>query len=101
MHSKIFQSRHTSYDITYEPVTIENYLNYMRSKKTPVQWFVVCANCPVLGCSPDGTVVDPNCEDSFGLLEVKCPETKFHVTPLEACVDPQFFVKGLATCAIL
>ena len=34
-------------------------------------------------------------EDPFGLLEVKCPEIKFHVTPLEACVDPQFFCERI------
>lgn len=34
---------------------------------------------------------DPNCEDPFGLLEVKCPETKFQVSPLDACSDPKFF----------
>ena len=54
---------------------------------------VVCAKGLVLGCSPDGTeVIYPNCEDAFGLLVVKCPEAKFHVTPLEDCVDPQFYV---------
>ena len=45
---------------------------------------------PILASSPDAGVVDFGCERHFGLAEVKCPETKFHVTPLEACEDPTF-----------
>ena len=45
---------------------------------------------PILAGSPDARVVDFGCERHFGLAEVKCPETKFHVTPLEACEDPTF-----------
>lgn len=29
----------------------------------------------------------------FGLAEVKCPHTKFHVIPLDACSDPTFFME--------
>ena len=31
----------------------------------------------------------------FGLAEVKCPETKFQVTPLDACQDPNFFCEDI------
>ena len=95
MCPKTFHSRHTAHGIKYEPVAIDRYHKYMHSQKTPVHvfksGFVVCTNCPILGCSPDGKVIDPNCEDPFGLLEVKCPETKFQVSPLDACSDPKFF----------
>ena len=78
--------------LNYEPVAIDKYHKYMHSQKTPVHvfktGFVVCTNCPILGCSPDAKVIDPNCEDPFGLLEVKCPETKFQVSPLDACSGP-------------
>ena len=71
------------------------YHKYMHSQKTPVHvfksGFVVCTHSPILGCSPDGKVIHPNCEDPFGLLEVKCPETKFQVSPLDACSDPKSF----------
>ena len=43
-----------------------------------------------LGCSPDGKVVDSVSRDQFGLAEVKCPSSKFNVTPEEACSDPSF-----------
>lgn len=103
IHPKTFQSRYTAHGTKYEPVAIENYLNYMHSQKTPVHvfksGFVMCANCPVLGCSPDGKVVDPNCEDPFRLLEVNCPEKKFHVSPLDACADPQFFCEKIGRYA--
>ena len=76
---------------------IEQYERVMLSRKTPVKvlksGFVVCLDMPLLGGSPDGRVVDFGCRDHFGLAEVKCPETKLQVTPLEACQDPNFFVR--------
>ena len=45
---------------------------------------------PFLGASPDGRV-DFSRLNYFGLAEVKCPETKYRVTPLEPCQDPDFF----------
>ena len=73
------QSQHT----IYEPEAIDKYLKYMLSQKTPVHvfksGFVVCSNSSIMECSPDVKVIDPNCEDPFGL---KCLETKFQVTPL-------------------
>lgn len=52
--------------------------------------FVVCKDFPFLGASPDAKVIDEGCEKPFGIAEVKCPLTKFHVTPLEACTDTRF-----------
>ena len=47
-----------------------------------------------LGCFPDGKVVDIACpEDQFGLAEVKCPSSKFSVSPVEACSDPNFYLE--------
>ena len=60
----------------------------------PVEVFkcglVVYKREPVLACSLDGKVIDSGCSKPFGLLEVKCPETKFLVTPLDACSDNNF-----------
>ena len=68
-------------------------------RKTPVKvlksGFVVCLDMPFVGCSPDGRVVDFGCHDHFGLAEAKCPETKFQVTPLDACQDPNFFCEAV------
>ena len=50
---------------------------------------------PVLACSPDGKVIDTGCTKPFGLLEVKCPETKFLVTPSEACTDSNFCCENI------
>ena len=55
---------------------------------------------PFLGASPEGRV-DFGCLNYFGLAEVKCPETKYQVTPLEACQDPDFFVRLLMNNADL
>ena len=51
---------------------------------------VVSQKEQTLACTPDGKVIDPGCTEPFGLLEVKCPETKFLVTPLDACSDSNF-----------
>ena len=53
--------------------------------------FDVCQDLPTLGASPDAKVIDTGCRDTYGLAEVKCPESKFRVTPVEACSDPNFF----------
>ena len=54
---------------------------------------VVCQDLPILGASPDAKVIDTGCRDPYGLAEVKCPESKFRVTPPEACSDPNFFLQ--------
>ena len=84
----------------YEPIALQQYEKFMFNRKTPVavlkSGFVVSKSCPVLGASPDAKVVDFGCSLCFGLAEVKCPPTKFHVTPLEACSDPTFFMEKVS-----
>ena len=54
-----------------------------------------------LGTSLDGIVVEFGCRNCFGHAEVKCPETKYRVTPLEACQDPNFFCEAVnAQCKL-
>ena len=50
---------------------------------------------PVLACSPDGKVIDAGCSKPFGLLEVKSPETKSLVPPLDAYSDPSFCCENI------
>ena len=47
-------------------------------------------NAIFLGASPDARVIDKGCIKPFGIAEVKCLLTKFHVTPLDACADQGF-----------
>ena len=67
----------------------------MYSSRRPVILFnsglVVSMDAPFLGASPDSKVIDAGCEDPYGLVEIKCPQTKFHVIPLEACSDRTYF----------
>lgn len=44
-----------------------------------------------MGCTPDGKVIDVGSAEPFGVLEVKCPQTKFLVTPKDAFTDDKFF----------
>ena len=43
------------------------------------------------GASPDGLIVDANTESSYGLIELKCPESKKNCMPTEALLDPKFY----------
>mgnify|MGYP000527250487 CR=1 FL=1 len=70
----------------------------MHSIRRPVNvlksGLVVSLDAPYLGASPDGKVIDNGCSIPFGLLEVKCPEKKFLVTPQDACSDTNFFLEN-------
>ena len=97
MHPKPFSSKYVAHGIKYEPIALQEYQQYMFNRKTPIavlrSGLVVSKSFPVLGASPDAKVIDKGCSISFGLAEVKCPYTKFNVTPLDACSDPDFFME--------
>ena len=99
LHPKPFTSRYTNHGIKYEPVALEQYQKYMQSIRRPIKvlksGLVVSLDAPYLGASPDGKVIDIGCSFPFGLSEVKCPETKFLVTPLDACSDSTFFLENV------
>ena len=65
----------------------------LKAKPLPKSGFVVCQDLPILGASPDAKVIDTGCRDTYGLDEVKCPESKFRVTPVEACSDLNLFLQ--------
>ena len=95
MHPKPFTSKNVAHGMTFEPVALREYEKFMFVTKTPVavlkSGFVVSQSFPVLGASPDAKVIDFGCSICFGLAEVKCPRTKFHMTPLKEGLDPNFF----------
>ena len=94
INPKPFTSWYVEHGIRNEPLALKAYEKLMFNRKTPVKvlkcGLVVCQEMPILGSSPDGRVVDIGCQKHFGVAEVKYPETKYHVTPLEACQDPNF-----------
>ena len=100
MHPKPFTSKYVAHGVKYEPIALKEYEKFMFNRKTPVavlkSGFVVSEAFPVLGASPDAKVIDFGCSICFGLAEVKCPHTKFHVNPLEACSDPNFFMEKIS-----
>ena len=84
----------TEHGIKYEPIALREYEKHMHKIGHPVKveksGFFESPKFFFLGCSPDGKVVDSVSQDQFGLAEVKCPSSKFDVTPEEACSDPSF-----------
>lgn len=97
MHPKPFTSKYVEHGRRYEPVALLEYEKFMRNRKTPVQvlpsGLVISRSHPFIGATPDAKVIDTGCTDYFGLVEVKCPQTKYNVTPVEACSDPNFFME--------
>ena len=97
LHPKPFTSRYTNHGLKYEPIALERYQKYMLSNHRPVQvlksGLVISLDSPYSGAPPDGKVIDPGCSERFGLSEVKCPETKYLVTPLDACSDSSFVLE--------
>ena len=99
LHPKPFTAKQTAHGKTYEPVALKEYEKYMFSTRNPVSVFksglVVSMASPFLAASPDGKVIDRGCSKPFGLVEVKCPYSKFHVSPLEACADETFYAENV------
>ena len=94
MNPKPVSSKYLEHGKKYEPVALMEYEKFMFSRRTPVKvlpsGLVVSKGSPILGGTPDARVIDFGCVDHFGLAEVKCPYTKYHVTPLDACSDAKF-----------
>ena len=92
-------SRNTSYGPKYESEAVDASVKQMNNRSMLVQVFRSDVGDyrkeAVLGYSPDGNVIDTVCAKPFGSLEVKCPETEFLVTPLEACSDPNLCCQNI------
>ena len=53
--------------------------------------FIVHREHCLLGASPDRKVRDLSSDQPNGILEIKCPYSKWNVEPEEACKDPLFY----------
>ena len=100
LNPKPFHSRYTAHGNKYESTALQQYQKYMHSFGKSIvllkSGFVVCRDAPFLGASPGGKVIDAGCSEPYGLVEVKCPETKYRVSPLDACSDPKFYLHEIA-----
>lgn len=66
-----------------------------KTRKACKSGLVVCLEAPYLGASPDWKVIDAGCIDPFGLVEIKCPQTKYFVTPLDAFSHENVFIENV------
>ena len=74
-----------AHGIKYEPKALTEYEKFMCNKKTPdAVWPCCVQRLPSTWFLVDAKIVDFGCSVCLGLAEVKCPKTKFHVTPLDA-----------------
>lgn len=97
IQAKMFTSGATKYGIDNEKFAIQAYTDYQQSHGHPglivsCCGFFINTDFPFLGATPDGSVYDPNeLEQPYGYLEVKCPYSVRHLTPVEACSIPTFY----------
>ncbi|KAL3862566.1 hypothetical protein ACJMK2_008525 [Sinanodonta woodiana] len=92
-----FDNKYVKWGRDHEPAALRTYIN-IKTKSHPDLHVTPCGLYvntifPHLGASPDGVVHDPCCQDSSGLLEIKCPASdkwKFK-SPSECAKDSAFF----------
>lgn len=94
LQPKRFTAKSTEHGKKYEGVALREYQKYLFKSCKPVQVLPagLCINPKlyILGVTPDAKVVDAACSEPFGIAEVKCPYSKFQVSPMDACSDPTF-----------
>ena len=97
LNAKPVKTKSSKHGIKYEPIALREYEKHMHKIGYPVKveksGIFYCRQNFFLGCSSDGKVVVSASKDQFGLAEVKCPSSKFNVTPEEACSDPSFWLE--------
>ena len=97
INPKSVTSKYLEHGKKFESVALREYEKLMCNRRTPVKvlpsGFIVSKGTPVIGATPDARVVDFGCTDHFRIAEVKCPYSKHHVTPLDACSDAKFFME--------
>ena len=79
----------------FETVAREKYFDILklsRNVKIRETGLVINPEAFWLGASPDGLIVDANAESNYGLIEIKCPESKKNCTSTEALLDWNFYV---------
>lgn len=100
INPKPVSSKYRQRGLKFEPIAPVECKRFMYNRRTPVKvlayGYVASKPTPIIGVSPDARVVDCGCTDHFGIAEVKCPYTKQHVTPLDACRDENFFVEKIS-----
>ena len=64
--------------LALEPVAIQEYTRTKNVNYWPCG-FVIHPDAPWLGSSPDGLVFDPTESPPFGLIEIKCPNSRSYV----------------------
>ena len=95
---KIGRSQAMQWGIDNEELAMQQYVEYQH-KNGHVSLYActtglyVSTSHSFLGASPDGAVFDITEPAPHGFLEMKCPYSQRHLTPVEACRSPGFFCK--------
>ena len=99
LEGKSFTSKYTTHGLEYESTALDQYKKFMSTTGKPVKvcksGLVVCLDSPYFGASPDSKVIDGGCSDRFGLVEIKCPQTNYYVTQLDACSHENFCLEDI------
>ena len=72
---RVVQTKQMKYVLDHEPEAAENYaITFCRN--VYAVGFVINPTACHLGCSPDRRVYDPDADEPYGLLEIKCPSVE-------------------------
>ena len=97
LNAKPVKTKSTKHGIKYEPIALREYEKHMYKIGHPVKvensGFFYCHQKLFPRMFTRWQVVVSVSKDQFGLAEVKCPSSKFNVTPEEACCDPSFWLE--------
>ena len=89
-----------AYGSSKEDIARKLYIKKMKSRlqhdiRVYNSGLLINPNCPYLGASPDGKLIDRSVYDHFGLLEIKCPYSFRNHTPTEAAENPKCCLEKL------
>lgn len=76
LSTKTVQTKQMKYGLEHEPVAAKTYADLF-GRNIYVVGFVVNPSAFYLGCTPDRRVYDPDADQCYGLLEIKCPSVEY------------------------
>ena len=87
-----FVSQATEYGKNSESTALEQYKATRIHTNITIcsAGFVIYKEKPYLGATPDAYIHDPNREEEYGLIEIKCPYKYRNMSPEDACSNSDF-----------
>ena len=89
---KVAQTVAMQWGIDHEALAVQTYTEHQHQNGhsglyvcSTGLYVSTCTSHPFLATSPDGAVYDATVSHPYGFLEIKCPFSQRHLSPVEAC----------------